>query len=86
MPVRSVPVTIDIVTFEADDRKRASAVALYNCIREVIDGDELSSTEFDEVPAIIVESGGDVFDVPPLQVIRVQVTVEVCLGPQTDIL
>lgn len=85
-PVRMVPVTIDIVTFEPDDRKRAAAVAIYNCIREVLDGDELSSESFSAVPAITIDDGGDVYDEAPLQLIRLEITVHVCLGAQTDIL
>lgn len=82
-PLRLVPVTVDCITFAADDPKRQDVQALYHAIREVLDEDTFSHDSFSSVPAIEINRGGDVFlDEGVLNVIRTELTVHVCLGPQ----
>ena len=88
-PLRFVPVTVEIITFAADDKKRQTLAAIYYAIREVIDTATFESDQFEHVPAVFVETGGDVLmggsllDPELYHVVRMELTVHVCLGPQT---
>jgi len=80
-PVCVVPVTVDIITFQPKDRKRAAVIALYGAIRKSVDEDDFSSASFSDV-TISVEPGSDVVDDGRIQFIRLTLGVQVCTGQQ----
>ena len=81
-PVHVVPVSVDIITFQPDDKKRATLVALYAAVRDIINTEDFTAATFSQVPAVTIDDGGDVYAEPPIQLIRLELSVNVCTGAQ----
>jgi hypothetical protein len=84
-PLRFVPVSLSLVTFEPDDKARQTILAIYDAIREILDEDDFTSTTLGEFPAVeILDSSSVTIDggAGLLNIITLQLTVHVCLGAQ----